>query len=224
MATRPVFAPGLKGSALVIKVDVEFKWFAGMAVSQKQKSIRSLHEAASHRNIASVLEISSKSESPLGVSLSAFNLQLQTEAGIRCPVENAYQSSKTFTDGGPYLDLLSKKPWEAKKDPRLSSSGGFVGFEYGGQRWPTKPVTAFYDWLYLSALRQNSTISGQLEQYDGFTDIEFNPGKSLNCQASSAALFVALSKRGELEAALSSRDSFFERLSLGTKKAQTDLF
>lgn len=224
MAERPVFIPGLKGSSLVIKVDVEFKWFAGMAVSQKQKSIRSLHEAASQRNIANVLEISSKSESALGISLSAFNLKLQTEAGMKSPVENVYQSSKVFTGGGPYPDILDKKPWEAKKDLRLTSSGSFVGFEHGGHRWPTKPITAFYDWLYLNSLCQNPTISSQLEQYDGFTDIEFNPDKSLNCQASAAALFVALSKRGELDAALASRESFFERLSLGTSKPQTDLF
>ncbi len=224
MANRPVFSPGLKGSALVIRVDVEFNWFAGMAVSQKQKSIRSLHEAAAQRNLAHVLEISSKSESRLGVSLSAFNLQLQTESGIKCPVENAYQSSKVFNNGGPYQDLLKMKPWEAKKDPRLASSGDFAGFEYGGHRWPTKPVTAFYDWLYLNALHQNPTISGQLLQYEGFTDIEFNPERSLNCQASSAALFVALSKRGELNSALSSREGFLERLSIGVSKTQADLF
>ncbi len=224
MAERPVFTPGLKGSSLVIRVDVEFKWFAGMAISQKQRSIRSLHDAASQRNIARILEISSKSESKLDISLSAFNLMLNTTIGTRYPVENVYQSSKVFSEGGPYIDLLYKKPWEAKKDPRLTSSGSFVGFEHDGHRWPTKPITAFYDWLYLNALRKNPSLSAQLEQYDGFTDIEFNPEKSLNCQASAAALFVALSKRNELDDALTSRESFFERLSLGTIKPQSDLF
>ncbi len=224
MAVRPVFTPGVRGTTLVIKVDVEFKWFAGMAVSQKQKSIRSLHEGASKRNITRVLEISSKSESALGISLSAFNLQLQTEENIKCPVENAYQASKVFTDGGPFSDLLDKKPWEAKKDSRLTCSGAFVGFEYGGQRWPTRPITAFYDWLYLNALRQNPMLSSQLDQYNGFSDIEFNPEKSLNCQAAAAALYVALSKRGELDDALLSRESFYKRLSSGDVKAQDDLF
>ncbi len=224
MATRPVFTPGLKGTTLVISVNVEFKWFAGMAVSQKQKSIQSLHDAANQRNIARVLEISSKSESPLGVRLSAFNLQLQTASGVRCPVENVYQGAKVFTNGGPFSDLLQKKPWEAKKDPRLTSSGGFVGFEYAGESWPTKPITAFYDWLYLNALKQNPQLSADLTQYDGFTDIEFNPEKSLNCQASSAALFVALSKRGELDAALVSREDFYSRLLGGLSKPQSDLF
>ena len=54
---------------------VEFTWFAGMAISQKQKSIQSLHEAAKRRlGDVPILEISSKSPDPLGVRLSAFNL------------------------------------------------------------------------------------------------------------------------------------------------------
>ena len=32
--------------------------------------------------------------------------------------------------------------------------------------------------------------------YDAFTDIEFNPDKSLNCQARAAAMFVALNREG----------------------------
>ena len=37
-------------------------------------------------------------------------------------------------------------------------------------------------------------------EFDAFTDIEFNPNKSLNCQARAAALFVAMKKLGRLEA------------------------
>lgn len=33
-----------------------------------------------------------------------------------------------------------------------------------------------------------------LEVFQGFSDIVFNPNRSLNCQARAAALFVALSK------------------------------
>ena len=39
----------------------------------------------------------------------------------------------------------------------------------------------------------------QLIQYEAFTDIEFNPQKSINCQAYSVAMFVALSKRNLLD-------------------------
>lgn len=37
-----------------------------------------------------------------------------------------------------------------------------------------------------------------LLEYDGFTDIEFNPQKSLNCQAKAAALYVSLCRNGLL--------------------------
>jgi hypothetical protein len=42
----------------------------------------------------------------------------------------------------------------------------------------------------------------------GFTDIEFNPEKSLNCQARSFATYVALDKRGLLSEAVQSFDTF----------------
>jgi len=202
----------VKGNALVIPIDVEFKWVAGMAASQKQKSIRLLHEAAAKRNVSKVLEISSKSESLLGVKLSAFNLHVVTPCGLKITVENAFQAGKIFQHGGPYLDLLEKTPREAKKDSRLNTSGDLVGFCLEGQDWPTRPLTVFYDWLYLSALRQSPTLAEHLLAFDGFTDIEFNPERSLNCQAASAALFVALSRRGEFETATSSREAFLDRL------------
>ena len=39
----------------------------------------------------------------------------------------------------------------------------------------------------------------QIRERDGFTDIAFNPKKSLNCQARSAALYVALARDGITE-------------------------
>ena len=39
----------------------------------------------------------------------------------------------------------------------------------------------------------------ELIDYDAFTDIEFNPQKSINCQAKSAALFVGLVKQGSID-------------------------
>lgn len=212
MASRPVFVPGLMGKALVIKIDIEFKWFAGLAASQKQKSIRSLHEAASKRNLARVLEISSKSENPLGIGLSAFNLPLILPSGVKVTVENAFQAGKVFQNGGPYIDLLRKSSREAKTDPRLRSSGEVIGFHLEGIDWPTQPLTSFYDWLYISALCQSQTMSDQLLEFDGFTDIEFNPERSLNCQAASAALFVALTRRGEIKDATETSDAFLNRL------------
>lgn len=37
MAKRPVF---FEGNGVVKRTDIEFEWFAGFAVSQKQKSIK----------------------------------------------------------------------------------------------------------------------------------------------------------------------------------------
>ncbi len=227
MATRPLFVPSTNPQNLSKRINLEFCWHAGMAVTQKQKSIKSLHEAAALKRFANVLEISSKSENPHGVKLSAFNLKLRLPDGRSVSVENAFQAGKRFEKGGPFLDLLDKSAREAKQDPRLSSSGNLMAFELSGEMWPLLPVTAFYDWLYLTALKQNSALSQVLLEFDGFTDIEFNPERSLNCQAASAALFVSLVRRGELDSVMSSRDSFLARLAGPNRQAdatQSSLF
>ena len=50
----------------------------------------------------------------LGVKLSAFNLKLNGYT-----LENIFQSSKVFSNGGPYRDLMNVAPKEAKRDGRL---------------------------------------------------------------------------------------------------------
>jgi hypothetical protein len=212
MAKRPVYLSNLSGDSLVHTEFVEFIWFAGMSVAQKQRSIASLHEAAD-KSIggASILEVSSKSPSPLGVRLSAFNLML-SHGSRRFSVESAFQSSKVFEGGGPFPDLLERNSRDAKKDPRLQESGRLVGFSYFGDDWGLEPQTAFYDWLYLNALYGHPGYAKSAQEYTSFTDIEFNPEKSINCQAYSAALFVSLAHRGELVQAITSRPAFLELL------------
>ena len=51
-------------------------------------------------------------------------------------------------------------------------------------------------------------LAAAVETYDAFTDIEFNPERSLNCQARSAALYRSLVHAGKLEEALSSQEAF----------------
>lgn len=164
----------------------DFEWFPGFAVSQKQKSIESLHNAIKNSNPqARPLEISTKSRVSLGRKLSAFNLTLNGHT-----LENIFQSSKVFENGGPYPDLLNLPPREAKRDERLKNSGKLTAFSYQGEEFPLLPVTAFYDYIYLAAVKQ--TLSAQeiseILEYSFFTDIEFNPAKSLNTQARTAAL------------------------------------
>lgn len=210
MANRPIFLPSPGAYGLVRETALEFQWFAGLSVAQKQRSIDALHESGKRSlGLKNILEISSKSRTPLGVSLSAFNLQLEL-ASRRVSVEVAFQAGKVFESGGPYLDLLNGSSREAKQDPRLKNSGALVRFEHCGQVWPLEPRTAFYDWLYTKALLENPDLSEQLTAYDAFTDIEFNPKKSLNCQARSAALFVALKSARLLDEATSTQQMFLE--------------
>ena len=223
MAKRPIFLSRASGAVFVSAVPVEFVWHAGMSKSQKQKSIRSLHESAQNaRGIKKILEISSKSEEALGVQLSAFNLSLRTSRGAWTPVEVLFQASKVFSHGGPFTDILDNSPREAKKDDRLRMSGSLVGFRHENRDWPLDPQTVFYDWLYLTALRQNPDLAGKLLSYEGFSDIEFNPDKSINCQAASAALYKSLVERDLIDLAMSSPEEFI-RIHAGQRNKPTPI-
>lgn len=210
MAKRPIFIPSTEGPALVRTKYVEFTWFPGMAASQKQKSVDSLHAVALQLpTIHKILEVSSKSREDLGVALSAFNLSFTTVKQSRTfSVECAYQGSKVFENGGPYIDIFGMTSREAKKDERLRSSGRLTGFRFFGADWGLEPQTAFYDWLYINALKKQSSVIEQLLNYSAFTDIEFNPERSINCQAYSVALFTSLHQRCLLEEATSSKEAF----------------
>ncbi|WP_407973286.1 DUF6977 family protein (plasmid) [Burkholderia pyrrocinia] len=210
MAIRPVFVPSPSGVG-VREFSVEFKWFPGMAVSQTQRSIVSLHEEAERLGLHKLLEISSKSKDPAGVALSAFNLSFTTLKYNRTfSVEMAFQASKVFEHGGPFKDLLDADSRAAKRDERLKSSGRLVRFEFLTFKFPLQPTTYFYDWLYVNALAKNRDLWAAVTSAGGFTDIVFNPEKSLNCQAYSAALFASLVRADRLDDALASPDAFLE--------------
>ncbi len=211
MAKRPIFLYSDKPDSLIEKIQVEFKWHPGLAVSQKQKSIESLHNAAQEQlGLNNILEISSKSKVDLGVSLSAFNLSLTNKDNIKAPVEVFFQGSKVFTQGGPFTNLYQKTSREAKKDERLVESGDLIEFDFDDQKWPLSPSTIFYDWLYCSALEQNRPQAEALLDYHAFTDIEFNPDKSINCQAASAAIYISLVKKDLITKAMESFKNFIE--------------
>lgn len=198
MATRPVFVPKKEGRLLISEVPVDFKWSPGMAPSQKKKNVAALHVAARARGLNCLLEISSKSEHEVGRRLSAFSLNLNVEDRA-ISLECAYQGSKVFRQGGPFTDLFTLSPRQAKKDPRLRSSGELTGFFFMGEKFPLSPKNAFYDWLYIQALYPHRTWINENVSYQGYTDIEFNPAKSINCQARAFAELKALSVRDQLE-------------------------
>lgn len=211
MASRPIFIPEYRHDFLVDSQNIDFTYFSGFAVSQKQKSIVSLHEAIKKKfGFKHILEVSSKSKDQLGIDLSAFNLMIQdSKKGKSFSVECAFQSSKVFEKGGPYQDLLNVTSREAKKDQRLKESGDIIKFQFYHTVWDTLPRTAFYDWLYINALNANTQYHEQLEKYEAFTDIEFNPEKSINCQAHAIAIFMALKHRGLLNQ-IKNQDSFLK--------------
>jgi type I restriction enzyme M protein len=61
-------------------------------------------------------------------------------------------------------------------------------------------------------------------EYDSFTDIEFNPEKSINCQAKSCALFVSLHREGYLTQALNSPEDFIAMFKDPSPGGQLTLF
>lgn len=212
MATRPVFTPCDKQYQLVQEINVEFKWHAGLAYSQKLKNVVALREAALQKGIQPILEVSTKSDDEAGVRLSAFNLKVVIDDGGLIPLESAFQGSKVFETGGPFTDLYGKSGYDVKKDERLRSSGPIRGFDFQGIRWSAEPKTAFYDWLYLHAVKRDADLHSHIVQFNGFTDVEFNPEKSVNCQARSCALYVSLHRRQMLQQSLESRDLFLQVL------------
>ncbi len=212
MAERPVFISDPATPSLIREHLVQFKWVPGMAISQAQKCIVSLHASVKKLpGVEKVLDISSKSPVHLGVALSAFNLRI-TLGTMVTTVESAYQGSKVFRRGGPYEDILVAPPMQAKRDPRIREGGPMSSFRLMGEEWPLEPKSAFYDWLYITALRENAEQARQLAEYDAFTDIAFNPAKSINCQARAAALYVALLESGQLNQALASQAAFLDLL------------
>lgn len=207
MARRPVFVPSLDLPYFASR-DFEFRWHPGFALAQKRRNIEALHESAGAAGVAPVLEVSSKSAEKMGTTLSAFNLVIGLADGREVPLENVFQSSKVFRDAGPFPDLLDVPPRDAKRDPRLRSSGPLVAFRFAGIDWPLEPRTVFYDWLYLGALLPQRERLGSLLDYAGFTDIEFNPGRSINCQARSCAILASLLGSGRLDEVMASPEAF----------------
>jgi hypothetical protein len=212
LAERPIFLPQPSHPPFVEEKSIPFTWNPGLSVQQKQKNISALHVSASTLlpKEGKILEISSKSTERIGVQLSAFNLTFPAQQNApSMSVECAFQGSKVLGKKGPYTDIYTKTSREAKHDERIRGGGILTAFRFFGIDWPTEPFTAFYDWLYINALEsQNASVKNFVLEHVAFTDIEFNPAKSLNCQARSAALWVALTRNGKLADALTSQEAF----------------
>ena len=227
MAERLYFVSTPHSDIIFKEVLCEFTYYNGFAISQKQKSIGSLHENIKKiDDKLNILEVSTKSTEPLGVQLSAFNLKFFDKVKSKeYPLENIFQSSKVFEHGGPYRDLLSLHPKDAKRDDRLTTSGNLIYFNFNDIIWELNPKTMFYDWIYIKALSRNKQLSYDILKYDAFTDIEFNHKKSVNCQARAAAIFVSLSKLGIVEEFLNDKNKFKSIYEANKKEnIQTSIF
>lgn len=209
MANRPIFVATNKKEKLAEEKNIEFKFYNGFSLTQKSKSIKSLHQSAKELGCAKILEVSTKSDSKIGWALSAFNLMVDYNGDSQISLECAFQGSKVFEGDVQYTDLYRVEPIKAKKDSRLRESGDIIGFNFEGESWGNEPKTAFYDWMYINALyRNNRDIVDELLEYTCFSDIEFNPKRSINCQARTCAILVSLVNLDLIDEALASPDAF----------------
>lgn len=215
MTKRPAFFPDFNRIGVDDSQSFEFVWNPGFAPSQKQKNVKALHEAiCKGRPDCRPLEVSSKSTEPIGCMLSAMNLSFTDSEGQKCTVESVFQASKVFANGGPFPERYASPPRDVRIFLKENCFGPLTGFEYEGIGWDLNPTRAFYDWVYLNALRENcrsnEDFAWRLNEFDCFTDIEFNPKKSLNCQAYAVALYLSFEKAGFLDEALAGKEAFLE--------------
>nr|WP_155840108.1 hypothetical protein [Hyphomonas jannaschiana] len=182
-----------------------------------------LHAEASFLGFGEILEVSTKSDSELGRRLSAFRLDVEL-SGISSKIECIYQASKVFEKGGPFEEIVHLSPLEAKRYFKARKLGLIKCFSFKGQRYENLPFHAFYDWLFLRALAEHKLfLSERLSRFDAFSDIEFNPSKSINTQARSVAIIATLIKRDQLDACASDFDFFRAHLEKIEKKTSTQI-
>lgn len=69
-----------------------------------------------------------------------------------------------------------------------------MAFEFRGKRYPAGLEALFYDYLYCQAVKESMLVQELrlIMGFDYFTDIEFNPNKSVNCQARSITIIKAM--------------------------------
>ena len=207
MAERTIFIPDKH--SISSEENYSFTWAPGLSKKQRQKSLASLNEVIlNHHPNAKLLDISRYSFDELGAQLSAFNLTIESASGKKMSVECAYHGSKITKEYGHLTDIYTKTSMEAKKDPR-HHEGTLLGFKFDDLYFSlSDPRTAFYNYIYITALTQHPDLADQLMNYDIFTDIMFSWKNASACQAQACAIYVALRKASLLEYALASKENF----------------
>lgn len=204
MATKMCFAVG--NTVAFEERIITFEYVKGLAFSQKQKNVLSFHRSIQEQFPDSrIIEISTKSQSPLGVKLSAFHLKLD---GF--PLECVFQSSKLFEGNVQFKHLLFEEPKTAKQYIRDNITKPLIGFRYKDELFDLLPRSMFYDYIYISALLQSDADISEIAEYDIFTDIEFNEKKAYNCQARACAIYAYMLRNQKTEYYMSSKERFKE--------------
>ncbi len=150
----------------------------------------------------SILDVSIHSPSESGQKLARENLSLRL-ATLRkafC-VSTIELASKTFKNGGPYVDLLGTPLKEAKSDPRLKDSGKIVHYSLEGKQYPCEPDYLYFHWLYIMALMDNPGSATLVKNTDAFCDIDFDWEHESNTPAQSCAIFHSLARQNLLKQA-----------------------
>ncbi len=168
---------------------------------------------------ARILEVSSKSTEPLGIKLSAMNLNINISIPkgnewqlTTMKVETLYQASKVFKDSGDHPEWYSLNGWEAKKAAAaLHKKDQLAGFRLNGENYSLADGSMFYNWIYARAMcsTKNSELVKELKEggWNAFTDIESRRGQYA-CQAEALAIYTALARSGRLGEAMKNMNAF----------------
>ena len=169
MANRPIYISTGNINNPFIEDTITFEWIPGYSYVNKCKRRDSLKNSIAKKyNIDKWLEVSSISDKDIGKKLSALNLMITLTNNKSYPVETIYQCSKVYKDSS------------------------IIGFKFHNTEFENNPYGMYYDYIYMVALYQNKDYHKLIKDYYLFTDLFFNPNKSLNTQARAAAIFKTL--------------------------------
>lgn len=172
----------------------------------KESKVETEFDRKSPPKIKGVLEISTRSESTLGKSLSPFNLEITLKSGKTVKVESTYHGSKVFENGEQYPEMCFESPRVVVNSPKMKGRKPH-GFKLFGKEYPTQPKHAFFDFLYICALIQRpDNIYKKLSYWNGYSDMFYSPRKDPNCQARAAAKYVSLMRQGLIDKNTSSQE------------------
>lgn len=183
MAVRKAYLP-LKRFPYVQEVPLAFRWSNGTRSQNLQTVLSIFHETYPD---VPVLDVSSVSNQPEGISISVRNLMVHTASlEQEAPIGMVYEASKVSDDSGKCIRYC------------------FEENDFTLEPYPY----AFFDWIYCCALHQNPDKTASILCFGAFTDFDLgSTKKDQNSPARAAAIYVGLASAEKLSC-LESYDSF----------------